>query len=107
MKGKYLRFVGANNQYYFSLVAPNGEKLLRSEGYVTAAARDNGIESVRVNSPFDSRYDRRTSVNGQYYFNLKAANGQVIGTSEMYVSAQGRDNGIEAVKRYAPTADLA
>lgn len=42
--------------------------------------------------------------NGQYYFVLKAANGQVIATSETYVSKQSCDNGIESVRKNAPTA---
>jgi len=44
------------------------------------------------------------SRNNKYYFNLKASNGQIIGTSEMYESAGGRDNGIESVKSDAPGA---
>ncbi|WP_446680586.1 YegP family protein [Camelimonas abortus] len=39
-------------------------------------------------------------------FNLKAANGQVIGTSELYESAASRDKGIESVKKNAPDAQL-
>lgn len=38
------------------------------------------------------------SSNGKPYFNLKAANQQVIGTSHMYASEQARDAGIAAVK---------
>nr|WP_286193878.1 YegP family protein [Tropicibacter sp. R16_0] len=37
-------------------------------------------------------------------FNLKATNGQVIGTSQSYASASGRDGGIESVKNNAPDA---
>jgi uncharacterized protein YegP (UPF0339 family) len=37
-------------------------------------------------------------------FNLKAANGQVIGTSEIYSSVTARDAGIESVKKNAPAA---
>ena len=44
------------------------------------------------------------SSNGKYYFNLRAANNQVIGNSEMYETAASRDNGIESVKSNAPTA---
>ncbi|NLU92324.1 YegP family protein [Chitinophaga sp. Ak27] len=39
-------------------------------------------------------------------FNLKAANGQVIGTNEMYESAAGRDGGIASVKTHAPSATI-
>ncbi|HEY9178319.1 MAG TPA: YegP family protein, partial [Flavipsychrobacter sp.] len=42
----------------------------------------------------------------KFYFNLKAANGQIIGTSQMYESAQGRDNGIASVKSNAPGATI-
>ncbi|BEV53697.1 hypothetical protein BconGalA64_61970 [Burkholderia contaminans] len=38
-------------------------------------------------------------------FNLKAANHQIIGTSETYKTVQGRENGIAAVKRDAPIAE--
>ena len=37
-------------------------------------------------------------------FSLKAGNGQIIGSSEMYSSASSRDNGIESCKTNAPGA---
>ena len=40
-------------------------------------------------------------------FNLKATNGQVIGTSESYESESARDNGIASVMKNAPDADTA
>jgi uncharacterized protein YegP (UPF0339 family) len=95
-----------NGEYQFNLQAGNGEVILTSEGYTTRAACENGIASVRTNAPVDARYERKQSTNGKYYFNLKATNGQVIGTSEMYESASGRDNGIESVKRNAPVATV-
>ena len=98
-------FNGSNNQFYFRLKASNAEKILASEGYTTKENCRNGIASVKANAQSDSNYDSLRSVNGQHYFNLKSAqNGQVVGTSEMYVSSQGRDNGIESVKRNAPIA---
>jgi len=97
----------ANQNYYFRLKATNGEIILGSEGYTTKVNCRGGIASVKTNAPTDSNYDRKTANNGQYYFNLRSAhNGQVIGTGEMYVSTQGRDNGIGSVKRNAPTADV-
>ena len=43
-------------------------------------------------------------INGNYYFRLKAANGQIIAASEGYASKQGAQDGIAAVKLLAPTA---
>ncbi|MEJ0104192.1 MAG: YegP family protein [Bacteroidota bacterium] len=56
----------------------------------------------------DSRYERKNGVNS-YSFNLKAANGEIIGRSENYTSIAARENGISAVKKDAlgaPVEDL-
>lgn len=44
--------------------------------------------------------------NGQYYFLLKAGNGETIAQSEMYTSKSGAKNGIESVKANASTAPV-
>ena len=102
--GKFQIKKRSNGEFQFNLKAGNGEIILTSEGYKTRAGCDNGIESVKKNAPDDSRYDRLTSKNDKYYFNLKAGNGEIIGTSEMYESMESRDGGIDAVKRNAPVA---
>ena len=84
---------------------PANKVILGSEGYTTKAACINGIESVKTNSQDDNRFDRKEAKNGKPYFNLKATNGQVIGSSQMYASTSGRDNGIESVKKNAPEAE--
>ncbi|MBK8610373.1 MAG: YegP family protein [Chitinophagaceae bacterium] len=104
--GKFVIKTGTNGQYYFNLKADNGLKILASEGYTSKAACQNGVASVKSNARADSNYDRRNSTNGKYYFNLKASNGQIIGTSEMYETSSGRDNGIESVKSNAPGASV-
>ena len=47
-----------------------------------------------------------TRKNGEFQFNLKATNGQVIGSSQMYASEKTRDNGIASVMRNAPEAEV-
>jgi uncharacterized protein len=47
-----------------------------------------------------------TSVANEPYFTLQAANHEVVGTSEMYSSKQARENGIDAVKRAASSAEV-
>jgi uncharacterized protein YegP (UPF0339 family) len=44
---------------------------------------------------------------GKYHFTLVAPNGQVIATSETYERRQAAPNGIEALKRNAPDAEIA
>jgi len=93
-----------SDQFWFNLKSANHEIVLASEGYVTSAGRDNGIESVRNNSQLDSRYERLISSDNKYYFVLKAANGEIIGKSETYNTSASRDAGIETVKRIALNA---
>jgi uncharacterized protein YegP (UPF0339 family) len=104
--GSFLITKRANGEFQFVLKAGNGQVILASEGYTTKAACDNGIESVKKNSQDDARFDRLESKNGKPYFNLKATNGQIIGSSEMYESVAARENGIESVMKNASGADV-
>jgi uncharacterized protein YegP (UPF0339 family) len=85
-------------QFHFVLKAGNSEVILRSEQYESRASAENGIASVQKNAAMDERYDRKTASDGRPYFNLKAGNHQIIGTSQMYAAESGRDNGITSVK---------
>jgi len=61
---------------------------------------------VQANCANDTRYEKKESSNGKFYFNLKAANHQVIGTSQMYASAASRDEGISATKASGVTTTV-
>lgn len=102
--GKFVISTRKNGEFQFNLKAGNGEVILASEGYTAKPSCLNGIESVKKNASEDKRYERKEAKNGKFFFNLKAGNGQVIGSSQMYESAASRDKGIESVKRNAPDA---
>lgn len=87
----------SDGQYRFVLKAGNAEVILTSELYKTRASAENGIASVQSNSGNAERYDAKEAANGKFYFNLKAANHQIIGSSQMYTSAASRDKGILSV----------
>ncbi len=99
----YYELKRSGDQYIFNLKAGNHEVILTSERYTTKASAQDGIASVRQNSPIDERYQRKTATNGSPYFSLSAANGQSIGRSEMYSSAAARDAGIASVKTNGPS----
>jgi len=104
--GKFTISKRKNDEYQFNLKAGNGEIILTSEGYTTKANCQKGIESVRINSQDDSRYDRRVAVNEKDYFVLKARNGEIIGKSQYYSSKSSMEIGINSVKTNAPTAEI-
>ncbi len=52
-----------------------------------------------------AKFELKLSFSTQFFFNLKAANGQVILSSELYKAKSGALNGIESVKTNAPSDD--
>ena len=49
-----------------------------------------------------AHYELKPAANNQFMFNLKAANGEIILTSETYKSKDAALNGIESVKKNSP-----
>ncbi|MGO2258367.1 MAG: YegP family protein [Hafnia alvei] len=47
-------------------------------------------------------YEIKKAKNGQFHFNLKASNGEIILSSEMYASKASADNGIASVQSNSP-----
>ena len=98
MAGWFELSKSSDGQFRFVLKAGNAETILTSELYAAKTSAEAGIASVQTNCSNESRYERKTSSNGKPFFNLKAANHQVIGTSQMYATESSRDSGIASVK---------
>ncbi len=106
MAGWYELNRNDSGRFSFVLKAANGQVILRSETYEAKPAAMNGIASVQRNSPEASRYELKNASDGRLYFNLKAANHQVIGTSQMYASESARATGIASVQGNGPSSDV-
>ena len=52
------------------------------------------------------KYEIKKAKNGKFYFNLKAANGQIILTSQMYKDKSGCKNGIASVQKNSSDSGL-
>lgn len=103
---KFEIYQGNDGQFYFRLTARNGQNILASQGYAAKAGCQGGIESVKTNGIIDERFEVKEAANGKFYFNLLAANKQVIGKSQMYATPETCQGGIEAVKRVAAEAGV-
>jgi len=91
---------------YFRLKARNGQVILSSQGYASKSSCKNGIESVMKNASDEANFESKESSNGKFFFNLLAKDKQIIGSSQMYASKDGRDNGIRSVMETAPQATI-
>lgn len=98
MAGWFELSSSTDGQFRFTLKTGTGDTLLTSELYKTKSSVANGIASVQANSAQDERYERKTAANGKPFFNLKAANHQVIGTSPMHASEAAREAAIASAK---------
>ncbi|MGX5817169.1 YegP family protein [Chitinophaga lutea] len=96
----------SNGEYLFNLKSDNGEIVLTSERYVARGGCVNGVDAVQLNAQDSKRYKRRISDDGKYYFVLTAGNGQVVGVSELYETAQNCHEGVDAVMRAARGAEI-
>lgn len=106
MAGKFEIKSGKTGKFRFNLKASNGQVILSSEAYNTAAAAKSGAASVAKNAGNAKRFERKKAKDGSSYFVMKAANGEVIGKSEMYKTAKAMENGIASVGKHAPGAAI-
>ena len=98
----------------FDLKASNGQVIGTSEVFTTKKTCKASIASVKKNAPIapvedqtvegfatqkNPKYEIYTDKGGEFRFRLKAANGQIIATSEGYKSKKSCENGIESVKK--------
>lgn len=106
MAAKFELYQDNAGEYRFRLQHGNGENALASQGFKQRAAAENTISSVQKNAGDINRYERKQTATGKFMFNLKASNGEVIGTSQSYSSAKSRDEGIEKIIRVAATSSV-
>ena len=105
--------------FVFNLKAGNGEVIATSEVYTTEAACMKGVESVRKNAAdakledqtvaevaavTNPKFELYTDKAGEFRFRLKARNGEIIAVSEGYKAKASCLNGIDSVRRNAPSA---
>ncbi len=83
-----VKFTHANGQYYFAWYDDDNKLLMRSEGYPTTAARDNGMASVSKNRDLEERYAVLEKFS-RYFTILKAGNHQEIARSCPYDTEGG------------------
>ncbi len=94
------------DKYQFELKTANGETMLTSGKYESKASAESGIESVRNYATDDERYETEKSLFGSHSFELKASNGQSLGTSESYKTEESLNRGIANFKKAAVSAEV-
>jgi hypothetical protein len=106
MVGKFEILKAGDGRFAFRLKAANGHTLLNSETYTTKAAAENATAAVQRYCADETAYERLITEDGSHYFQVRAANGQVLARSDVYTTEPGLDEGIASVRRIAVEAML-
>lgn len=106
MAGKYVLHPAGEAQFHWDLKGVNARTILSSQLYASKAGAETGIRSCRTNSADEAHYERLTAKDSSPYFVLKAANGEIIATSQMYTSESARDQGIASCRENGPTGAI-
>ncbi len=101
-----LRKSTAESPFSFVFVDDNGDIVIKSESYKQKTSAKNGIESVKKNSQVDKNYIEKKSKNGKFFFNIKALNGQIVGTSSFYASEAEMKSAMANFKKNAKKAKV-
>lgn len=116
--GKYVITKNDKGKFHFNLLAGNAEPILSSQLYMSRKGAVKGINSVAKNAPEapvvdytakkvveakNPKFEIFAGKDGKFYFRLRAANGQNIGSSEGYNDVAGCKNGIKSVRKNAPS----
>jgi hypothetical protein len=113
--GKFIIKKTSNDGFVFNLLANNNEVIGTSQTYKSLASAKSGIESVKKNAESEiedqtlkdfeakknPKYEIYQDKAGEYRFRLKAANGEIILTSEGYKAKSSAKNGIDSIQRNA------
>jgi len=91
--GVFEVFEGNDGQFYFHLVAKNGEIVLQSQGYRTKDGAQKGLESVQANGTSEKNIDIVEANDGGFFFHVKAQNGEIVGRGQVFVSAANAGRG--------------
>jgi hypothetical protein len=97
---------GINKEFYFRFLTNDGRPVLRSEGYKSKSGALNAIESIRENSMEDTQFEVKQTERGNWMFNLKAKNHQVIATSIIFETKSDMQEAKRYVKANARSAKV-
>ncbi|MBM1107395.1 DUF1508 domain-containing protein [Aurantibacter crassamenti] len=85
--------------YTFNIQAESDEALFNS---ITFSSQEEVVlvlsELTGDNMPLNT-FERKTNNEGKFLFNVKNSNGRLIGSSQLYNSEAGMQNGIKNLKK--------
>lgn len=106
MTAKFILREHGQGRYLIIFQTHSGQVLLTNEVHTDTDSALRGIDSLRHSARHAGNYETRTAENGELYFVVRNARGNVLGLSGMYPDAESLQKGIHLVKGNARGARL-
>ena len=103
--GKWVIKKKSEEDYIWNLIANNGEIILASESYSTAAGAKSGLPNIKE-SILQDRFQIHSDKNDHFFFKLKNGANKLQGMGQVYNTKQSAKNSIESVKRFCDAAEV-
>lgn len=87
-----------NKDYQFVVKSPTGKILLESIRFSDNRTLEKTLSELKNEGIPTKRFERRTNFEGKFLFNLKNHQGAIVGSSGLYNSEAGMENGIKNLK---------
>ncbi|SIQ75420.1 YegP family protein [Maribacter ulvicola] len=84
-----------DGSFHFILESVDGKTLLKSISFTSKNEVNNVIKDIRCFKNANGKFfERKTNTDGKFLVELKNSSGKVIGSSGLYSSEAGMENGI-------------
>ena len=87
-----------NDTYYFIVKAESGHSLLNSVPFSNKEELKQSIRDLNASKDVLKAFERKTNHEGKFLFNVKNTDGKLVGSSGLYSSEAGMENGIKNFK---------
>ena len=91
-------FQDDNNTHRFQIKSASGGILLQSGPYTDEESLKNTVTEIKRGTANHLLFERHTNHDGKFLFKLKFQNGTLVGTSQLYDSEAGLENGIKNLR---------
>ncbi len=88
-----------DDTYRFLLKSTNGQAIFSSVPFADEKEVTQIIAGLRPLMRKEGIFERKTDYEGKFLFKLKSASGSPIGTSRLFDSEAGMENGIKNLKK--------
>ena len=95
------------SEWRFRLKDISTDIIFKSEGYTVLASCEHGIKAVKYYAADKKNFEVLEAVNGKYYFNLIAANFEIVGTSsDLYKTSSDAEKVVEKLTAWAASLTI-